>query len=415
MGHREVAELLIVKGADINAKVMEDGWTPLIAALFSSYPIRLLDSGKKDVAELLIAKGADVNARFNVDVYHNITALHVAGNKEIAELLISKGLDVNATTDEGLTPLHGVIICFNHEMTNYSNAKEVIEVLLAQGADINAKAKDGSTPLHAVAVMGHRDVAELLIANGANINARDKDGWTPLRAALFPPTRSYSIILPDRGKNDVVELLITKGAEINAEDKEGRTPLHSAASMGYKDVTELLIANGANINARDKDGWTPLDRAFITDRTEVVVSLIAKGASNVTKGKTIRVADIPREFKGQFKWRNGTEPFTLILKIDKIEKKDGAFRFSGSHLYMPGGTRMKIEGTIDGNTRRITIRESDSSRADAITDGSFEGMISRNLKIIEATWTTTSTGSKGMHSLPIYDKGDLRLQAGRIK
>ena len=56
----------------------------------------------KEVAELLIAKGADVNA-----VVTNVgTPLHFAaigGQKEIAELLIAKGADVNFA--KWMTPL----------------------------------------------------------------------------------------------------------------------------------------------------------------------------------------------------------------------------------------------------------------------------------------------------------------------
>ena len=52
-GHKDVAEILIEKGADVNAK---DGGTnkqtPLMYA--SKY-------GHKDIAVLLIGKGADVN------------------------------------------------------------------------------------------------------------------------------------------------------------------------------------------------------------------------------------------------------------------------------------------------------------------------------------------------------------------
>jgi ankyrin repeat protein len=51
--HKKMVELLIDKGADVNARD-ESGWTPLHYAAFN---------GHKDVAELLIAKGADVNAK----------------------------------------------------------------------------------------------------------------------------------------------------------------------------------------------------------------------------------------------------------------------------------------------------------------------------------------------------------------
>ena len=56
---------------------------------------------------------------------------------------------------------------------------------------------------------------------------------------------------------------------------------------------------------------------------------------------------------------------------------------------------MKVEGTIDAKKRRVSIRESDPSKPDSETDGSFEGTISENLQTIEAVWTTRGTGRKG--------------------
>ena len=76
-GHKEVVELLIAKGADVNAKDMF-GKTPLHHA--AGY-------GRKEIVELLIAKGADVNAKGK----YGITPLDLADNKEIAALLRKHG------------------------------------------------------------------------------------------------------------------------------------------------------------------------------------------------------------------------------------------------------------------------------------------------------------------------------------
>jgi hypothetical protein len=111
--------------------------------------------------------------------------------------------------------------------------------------------------------------------------------------------------------------------------------------------------------------------------------------------KRIRVANVPREFKGDFEWRGWKNPYTLVLKIDKIEEKDGVIRFSGTHFYTPGDYRMKVEGTIDAKKRSVSIRESDPSKPDSETDGSFEGTISEDLKTLEAVWTTKDTGKMG--------------------
>ena len=121
--------------------------------------------------------------------------------------------------------------------------------------------------------------------------------------------------------------------------------------------------------------------------------------------KPIRAADVPREFHGDFEWRDANMSYTLVLKVDEIKEKDGTIHFSGRHHYMPGDYKMKVDGTIDAKSRRITIRESAPSPDEAITDGSFEGTISTDLETIEAVWTTKSTGSQG----------DLKVRAKKAK
>ena len=113
-GHKEVAELLIDNGADVNAKDI-DGWTPLRKAAWH---------GRKEIVELLIANGADVNPQ---DV-NGWTPLHQAarnGHKEIAELLIAKGADVTAKNEDGETPL---------DWANWRSHAETADLLRKHGA-----------------------------------------------------------------------------------------------------------------------------------------------------------------------------------------------------------------------------------------------------------------------------------------
>jgi hypothetical protein len=126
-----------------------------------------------------------------------------------------------------------------------------------------------------------------------------------------------------------------------------------------------------------------------------ILALVLAPSLGRSDDKPVRVADVPRIFEGEFEWRDGRDPYTLVLTIDKIEEKDGVIHFSGTHVYTPGDYKMKVEGTIDPKKRSISIRESDPSKADSETDGSFEGTISKNLLSIEAVWTSKDTCNKG--------------------
>lgn len=112
-----MAELLIVKGADVDAK-SNTAWgeTPLI---------RTIAWDRKDVAKFLIAKGADVNIK---DKWEGITPLHLAagdGDMDLAVLLIGKGAEINVKNKKGKTPL---------SLAKEKGHEQVVELLRKHGA-----------------------------------------------------------------------------------------------------------------------------------------------------------------------------------------------------------------------------------------------------------------------------------------
>jgi ankyrin repeat protein len=134
-GHKDVVMFLIEKGGEVNA-YDKRYWTPLHHAA--------MDKGDpKEVVEILIKNGADVNAGKK---YGEETPLHYAaeyGNKYVAELLIANGADVNAKTKRyGYTPI------YEAARSTYSHYG-VLELLIANGADVNVRTKGGKTPLQA--------------------------------------------------------------------------------------------------------------------------------------------------------------------------------------------------------------------------------------------------------------------------
>jgi ankyrin repeat protein len=222
-GHEAVAELLISKGADINAG--NAGRTPLLHAV---------EKNHEEVAKLLINKGADVNAT----KYSSWTPLCFAiwmGHQKVAKLLINMGADINVCDNDGRTPLLHASICGH---------AEVAKLLIDKGADINASARNGWTPLSQASIYGHAEVAKLFINKGAYVNACDNQGWTPLLRAS------------ERGHEEVAKLLIDMGADVNVCNNQGWTPLSHALLQGHEEVAKLLIAKGADVNCNNNNGLT---------------------------------------------------------------------------------------------------------------------------------------------------------------
>ncbi|HUU18205.1 MAG TPA: ankyrin repeat domain-containing protein [Sedimentisphaerales bacterium] len=264
-GHKEVAELLIAKGADVNAKDTQ-GRTPIDLAI---------NQGRKEIAKLLASKSGDVSLHTaayigdlqivqkfidggaNVDANDRKgqTALHYAakaGQIAVAKLLIANGADVNAGE---WTPLQEAAYC----------SKDMVEFLIAKGANINAS---GWSPLHSALDAGRFDIVDLLLAKGADANIRDDKGHTPLHIAAWYAARNNP---------KVVELLLSKGADINAKDNNGK-PALSYAIDWHPEIVELLIAKGADVNAKDGDGRTPLSYAQDEGHTQIVELLHKHGA-----------------------------------------------------------------------------------------------------------------------------------------
>jgi ankyrin repeat protein len=247
-GHKEICDLLLANGADVNAS--GDGWAPLPLAAHNGY---------KEVVVLLITKGADVNAK----VRDGSTALHKAamfGHREIVELLIAEGADVDAKDDGNWTPLN---------MAAHNGYKEVVELLINNGADVNTKGYLGNTPLSGAIRFKEKETAALLRKHGAK-------------------TREELHVLLDVAKKGDIEAVkqhLAAGADVNEKNEWGGTPLHIAAGRGHKEVVELLIANGAEVDAiierhHEKNEWcgTPLHNAAGGGHKEIVELLIAKGA-----------------------------------------------------------------------------------------------------------------------------------------
>ncbi len=285
--HREIARLLITKGADPNAVCKSNDMGPLHWAALWGYD---------DIINLLIKRGANPNGHTGSSAHAPIGE---SKNAKIALLLIDFGADVNFTNKDNSTPLHRIALF---------GKTDVAEVLISHGAKINAQDNFGFTPLHHAALECNVEFVSMLIEHGADVNIREKEGRTPLEDTIIKRTDSRAH--PDYPKfYETIKLLISKGSEyriehvIRAGDMERikkllddnpqllqskgywRDPLlFCAIRSGNSQVVEYLLDKGADINQVGRFEEPPLHAAAYAGNPETVELLIRSGANVNQKG-----------------------------------------------------------------------------------------------------------------------------------
>ena len=208
---------LIDVGANLEVKDFLNR-SPLEAAIFF---------GKYEMAELLIEKGAKVNANSEVDL---VTIIQ-KNRTELASLLFKKGANVNAKDESGFSPLIEAIkkgnieivkllIDYNVDLNQYDEflscpletamnrgKGEIARLLLKNGVKIDSIDEVGNSPLHLTAFAGNLESVELLLEYGAKVNIQNSSSRdTPLHVAVY------------KRDENVVGTLMKYGACINMQN-----------------------------------------------------------------------------------------------------------------------------------------------------------------------------------------------------
>uniref|UniRef100_A0A7N8XUK3 Poly [ADP-ribose] polymerase n=1 Tax=Mastacembelus armatus TaxID=205130 RepID=A0A7N8XUK3_9TELE len=251
---KQVCELLLRKGANVNAKT-KDLLTPLHLAS---------EKGHNDVIKVLVKHEAKVNAMDHLGQTPLHRAAH-SGRLQTCRLLLTAGCDPLLMSLQGHSPsrlgdeslqeiLQAGVLIGNSEVdrqlleaSRTGDLETVKKLCTVQ--NVNCRDVEGrqSTPLHFAAGYNRLSVVQFLLHHGADVHAKDKGGLVPLHNAC-----SY-------GHYEVAELLVLHGAVVNVADLWRFTPLHEAAAKGKYDICKLLLQHGADPARKNRDGNTPLD------------------------------------------------------------------------------------------------------------------------------------------------------------
>ncbi|XP_046587542.1 transient receptor potential cation channel subfamily A member 1 [Neodiprion lecontei] len=252
--HPEIAEYLILEGADINALDKEKRSPLLLASARGAW--RTVHS--------LIRLGADIYLK---DVNHrNVLHLVVMNGgrlEEFAEEVSKSNVSLlqllNEKDDTGCSPLH---------YASREGHIRSLENLIRLGACINLKNNNKESPLHFAARYGRYNTARQLLDSEKGtfiINESDGEGLTPLHIAS------------QQGHMRVVQLLLDRGALLH-RDHNGRNPLHLAAMSGYTQTMELLHSvHSQLLDQIDKDGNTALHLATMENKPNAISLLLSMG------------------------------------------------------------------------------------------------------------------------------------------
>lgn len=274
-GNREIADLLLEHGADVNARSTpphgpEHGWAPLHVAL-----------GDEAMAAHLIARGAVV------DIF---AAAGLGDEARVRALLDEEPARVRATGPDGATPLH------------FASTAAVARLLLDRGADLEARdAFHAGTPLRWACPRGSAAVIRLLRERGASADVfllcalGDVDR---LRALLAEDPARARVLGDEKdvlrgggaatplhvaafyGQAGAVDALLSAGADVNARSTDGSLPLHDAAHGGHVPTAETLLRHGADLHDRDRRyDATPLEVARYFGKSAMAEFLAGRGTA----------------------------------------------------------------------------------------------------------------------------------------
>jgi cytohesin len=299
LGHEWCSIILVNAGAMVSVKVKSNnGRSPIFVAA---------EKGLCDVIQLVLNTRPDFKVNDPVVVPSGLKLLHVAAfhkRSHVLQMLLSHGANVNAMDEESKSsPLTMALIgkdisCASTLIDAGADAKfpskqgrlpmdyaiehglgEIVRLFVEKcGVDVNTFTNANEKtifPLNKAITKGHRHLVPLLVDKGANINGAKRSIAPLITAAQVEDTWSF-------------QYLVDKGASVKAKAPDGSTLMHIAVQKGNCPIVQCLVGNGVDING-SCFGTPYLHLAAKKDSPQIVYKMVNLGANISLKdanGKT---------------------------------------------------------------------------------------------------------------------------------
>ncbi|MGE3886354.1 MAG: ankyrin repeat domain-containing protein [Vicinamibacterales bacterium] len=288
-GDGEGVKTLLKEAADVNA-AQGDGMTALHWAAMN---------GDAEMAQMLLVAGANVKAVTRLGAYTPLFLAARQGRANVIPVLVKAGADPKQATATGTTPLMAAAA---------SGSADAVTALLDAGADVNAVENvRGLNALMFAASANRHEVIKVLAGRGADLKAvtkvvdlsaltRDRLGFNggnpqvpgqPPRegqagapagqAAARPPAQGA----PAANRRPPQVPGVTRQFQLNelVAGQGGFTPLLFAARDGHLESVLALLDAGAGINqVAVSDGNSPLMTALVNGHFDLAKVLVERGA-----------------------------------------------------------------------------------------------------------------------------------------
>jgi ankyrin repeat protein len=311
-GDREAVKTLLKDAADVSA-AQGDGMTALHWAAMN---------GDAEMAQMLVIAGANVRAVTRLGSYTPLFLAARHGKAAVIPVLVKAGADPKQATATGTTPLM---------VAAQSGSTETVAALLDAGADANAsESVRGLTALMFAASANRPEVIKLLASRGADVKAAtrviDLSSLTRANMGFSGGNPQVPGQPPREGQAGAPAAAGRPGApgganagnrrppQVPGVDRQfqlnelvagqgGFTPLLFAARDGHVESAVALLDAGADVNlAAESDKNSPLMTALINGHFDLAKVLIDRGAD------VNRAAD------------NGATPLYAVLNVQWAPK-----------------------------------------------------------------------------------------------